>query len=65
MYSYLFINEENTSTRNTLSSNCNFDGRLCCELCVVFMFISGVCSVYLLFFIHFASESNPVNISLT
>lgn len=65
MYPHLFINEENTSTRNTLSSNCNFDGRLCCELCVVFCVISGVCSVYLLFFIHFASESNLVNISST
>jgi hypothetical protein len=65
MYPDLFIIGENTSTRNTLSRGCNFDGRLCCELCVVFMLISGVCSVYLLFFIHFASESNLVNISLT
>ena len=65
MYPHLFINEENTSARNTLSSNRDFDGRLCCELCVVFCVISGVCSVYLLFFIHFAIESNLVNISLS
>ena len=65
MYPHLFINGENTPTRNTLSRDCNFDDKLCCELCVVFMLISGVCSVYLLFFIHFASESNLVNISLT
>jgi len=34
MYPHLFINGENTPTRNTLSRDCNFDDKLCCELCV-------------------------------
>ena len=63
MYPPLFIMEENKNERSIIFKNC--DGKLCCELCVVFCVISGVCSVYLLFFIHFASESNLVNISLT
>jgi hypothetical protein len=68
MYPPLFINSINenenaTEQRKMIFKNC--DVKLCCELCVVFCVISGVCSVYLLFFIHFASESNLVNISLT
>jgi hypothetical protein len=59
MYPLLLVDEE----RKMIFKNC--DGKLCCELCVVFCVISGVCSVYLLFLMHFASESNLVNISLT
>jgi len=68
MYPPLFINSINENVNNNerrkiILKNC--DGKLCCELCVVFCVISGVCSVYLLFLMHFASESNLVNISLT
>ena len=56
-------NEKATIQRKMIFKN--FDGKLCCELCVVFCAISGVCSVYLLFLMHFASEGNLVNISLT
>ena len=68
MYPPLFINSKNenenaTIQRKMIFKNC--DGKLCCELCVVFCVISGICSVYLLFLMHFASESNLVNISLT
>lgn len=68
MYPPLFINSINENENATEKRKMifrNFDGKLCCELCVVFCVISGVCSVYLLFFIHFASENNLVNISLT
>ena len=64
MYPHLFINSKNENEQKKTIFK-NFDGKLCCELCVVFCVISGVCSVYLLFFIHFASESNLVNISST
>ena len=68
MYPPLFINsinenEKATEQRKIIFRNC--DGKLCCELCVVFCVISGICSVYLLFLMHFASEGNVVNISLT
>uniref|UniRef100_A0A6C0FB75 Uncharacterized protein n=1 Tax=viral metagenome TaxID=1070528 RepID=A0A6C0FB75_9ZZZZ len=68
MYPPLFINSKNenenaTIQRKMIFKNC--DGKLCCELCVVFCVISGICSVYLLFLMHFASEGNVVNISLT
>ena len=66
MYPSLLVDSENDNIneeRKMILKNC--DGKLCCELCVVFCLISGVCSVYLLFFIHLASESNLVNISLT
>ena len=68
MYPPLFINSineniNNNERRKLIFKNC--DGKLCCELCAVFCVISGICSVYLLFLMHFASESNLVNISLT
>ena len=63
MYPPLFIMEENKNERSIIFEKC--DSKLCCELWVVFYLISGVCSVYLLFFIHLASENSLVNISLT
>lgn len=63
MYPPLFIMEENKNERKIIFKN--FDGKLCCELCIVFCVISGVCSVYLLFLMKLASESEFTNISLT
>jgi len=68
MYPPLFINSKNENEnapeqRKMIFKKC--DSKLCCELWVVFCLISGVCSVYLLFFIHLASENSLVNISLT
>ena len=61
MYPSLFVYERNNEENKY--ENC--DKKLCNDLCGVFCIMSGVFSVYLLFFIHFASESNLVNISLT
>lgn len=68
MYPPLFTNSINENVNNNERRKLIFkkcDGKLCCELCVVFCIMSGVCSVYLLFLMHFASESNLMNISLT
>lgn len=56
--------EENKNERRIIRYE-NCDKKLCNDLCGVFCIMSGVCSVYLLFLMHFASESNIVNISLT
>lgn len=69
MYPPLLINSKNenengTEQRKIIFKNC--DGKLCCELCVVFCVISGIWGpIFVVVFMNFTSISNVVNISLT